>query len=69
MDSCLDIIGEVVHYELNIDFVPAYFPNIRTTESHLLTLPARLPAQYNQIVVVTPTLNLSRESISPKLHG
>jgi hypothetical protein len=69
MDSCIDIIGEVVRYELNLDFVPAYFPNIQTTESHLPAPPVRLPGQYNQIVVVTPTLNLSREPIYPRLQA
>ena len=68
MDSCLDIIGEVVRYELNIDFIFACFPNIRAAESHLLALPACLPGQYAQTVLVTPTLDLFREPIYPKLR-
>ena len=69
MDSCLDIIGEVVRYELNINFIFACFPNIRMAETPLLALPARLPGQYTQIVIVTPTLDLSRDPIYPKLRA
>lgn len=55
--------------KMNTAFVLACFPSIRAAESHLLALLARLPGQYSQFVVVTPSLDFSREPIYPKLQA
>ena len=65
----LHFIGERVVNEQNTAFIFACFTNIRAAEPHLLALPARLPGQYTKIVVVTPTLDLSREPIYLKLRA
>ena len=64
----LHFIGERVISEKNTAFIFACFQNIQTAEHHLLALPARLYNQYTQIVVVTPTLDLARDPIYPRLR-
>ena len=65
----LHFMGERVVGEINTAFVLALFPNLRAAEAHILSLAARLPAQYSQTVVVTPSLNLSREPIYSRLRA
>lgn len=64
----LHFIGERIIGDLNTAFILALFPNIQTTEPHLLSLTARITANYKQIVVVTPSLSLTREPIYAKLR-
>jgi len=65
----LHFVGERVINDQNTAFIFACCTNTRAAEPHLLALPARLPGQYTKIVVVTPTLDLTRESIYPKLRA
>jgi len=50
-------------------FVLACFPSVQAAEPHLLSLPARLPGHCAaRAVVITPSLDLNREPIYPKLR-
>jgi hypothetical protein len=65
----LYVIGERVVGGLNTAFVLALFPNEKSAEPHLLSLRARIPPPYQQMVVVAPTLSLPKEPIYPKLRA
>jgi len=65
----LHFLGERVIDEINTAFVLALFANMRTAAAPVLSLAALLPSQYSRAVVVTPTLNLSREPIYSKLRA
>jgi len=67
--SRMYFIGERVVEGLNTAFILAFFPDIRLAEPHLLSLLARIPAQYEQMVVVTPSLSLSQEPIYSMLRA
>lgn len=65
----LYFIGDRLVDSRNTAFVLACFHSIQAAEPHLLSLPARLPRQCcASSIVITPSLDLSREPIYPKLH-
>ena len=69
LNSHLYFIGEQVIEGINTAFIFAIFPNVQDAEPHLLSLPTRIPVNYQQIVVVTPSLSLTQEPIYAKLKN
>ncbi len=65
----LHFIGEHVIGGINTAFILALFHNVQAAEPHLLSLPSRIPTNYEQIVVVTPSLSLTQEPIYAKLKN
>lgn len=65
----LHFIGEHVIGGINTAFILALYPNVQDAEPHLLSLPSRIPTNYEQIVVVTPSLSLTQEPIYAKLKN
>jgi hypothetical protein len=65
----LHFIGENIIEGKKIVFILALFPNIEAAEPHLLSLPSRIPTNYEQIVVITPSLSLTQEPIYAKLKN
>ena len=62
-------VGERVVEGTNTAFILALYPNVRSAEPALLSLPARIPQNCQQMVVVTPSLELTEESIYSKLRA
>lgn len=65
----LYFFGERIIQDTNTVFILAMFPNIKSAEPHLLSLPARIPPYYQQMVVITPSLHLTQASIYTKLRA
>ncbi len=65
----LHFLGARVIDETNTAFVLALFANMRNAAAPVLSLAALLPSQYARTVVVTPSLDLSREPIYSKLRA
>lgn len=65
LTSRLYFIGERVVNSVNTAFIVAFFPNIESAEPHLL---AAVSGNYQQTVVLAPSLNLAREPIYSKLR-
>lgn len=66
--SRMYFIGKHVIKGLSIAFILALFPDAETAEPHLLSLPTRIAANFQRIVVVTPSLSLTQEPIYAKLR-
>ena len=66
--SRMYFIGVQVVEQVNTAFILALFPDAETAEPHLLSLPNRLAANYQRVVVVTPSLSLTHELIYAKLR-
>ena len=69
LNPCLHFIGDRIIKEVNTAFVIALFPNAEAAEPHLLSLPTRIAANYQQVVVITPNLSLTQEPIYAKLRN
>jgi hypothetical protein len=67
--SRLYFIGERVVRDLNTAFILVLFHSIQSAEPHLLSLSTTVPANYQQKVVVTPSLSLSQQPIYSKLRA
>jgi len=65
----LHFLGARVIDDANTAFVFALFASMRTATAPVLSLTALLPPQYSQTVVVTPSLDLSRPPIYPRLRA
>lgn len=64
----LYFIGERMVGNVSTAFILALFPNIRSAEPHLLSLLARIPPNYQRVVVITLTLCLTEEVVYSKLR-
>ena len=69
LNPCLHFIGDRIIKEVNTAFVIALFSNAEAAEPHLLSLPTRIAANYQQVVVITPNLSLTQEPIYAKLRN
>lgn len=69
LTSRLYFMGEHVVEGINTAFVMAFFSNVYSAESHVLSLLARVPSDYERIVVVTPSTHLTNKSIYSKLRA
>ena len=67
--SRMYFIGKHVIKGLSTAFILALFPDAETAEPHLLSLPTRIAANYQRVVVVTPSLGLTQEPIYTKLKA
>ncbi len=66
--SRMYFIGVQVVERVSTAFILALFPDAETAEPHLLSLSTRIAANYQRIVVVTPSLGLTQEPIYAKLR-
>jgi len=65
----LYFVGERVVNGTNTAFVMAFFTSAQSAEPQILSLMARVPANYGQTIVITPSLCLTQESIYSKLKA
>jgi hypothetical protein len=65
----LYFVGDRVVDGLATAFIFAFFPSIQSAETNLLSLLAIVPTNYQQMVIVTPSLSLVQQSIYSKLRA
>ncbi len=66
--SRMYFMGVQVVEQVSTAFILALFPDVQAAEPHLLSLPTRIAANYQRVVVITPSLSLTQEPIYAKLR-